>query len=163
MQFKFFAIPVCSPEQDEEELNKFLRSHRVLTVERHFNPEKAYWAVAVEYADQNPTAEAPPLHRREKTDFTIGMTEEEKERFEKYKNTRRRLATERGVPAYLIFTNDELSILAHVPVLNAETVRNVKGIAPSRLNDYVAFFFNSTEDEKSGLPDAVHLQSGKPA
>ncbi len=47
MQFKFFYIPVISPEQSEGELNKFLRSHRVLNVERHFQTEKDYWAVAV--------------------------------------------------------------------------------------------------------------------
>lgn len=112
MQFKFFAIPIDSSGQNENELNKFLRSHRVLTVDRHFYPEKCIWAISVEYIDQDPTAEAPPQQRREKTDFTAGMTDEEKERYEKYKDIRRRLATERGIPVYLIYTNEELSILA---------------------------------------------------
>ena len=41
MQFKFFMLPVADSTQGEDELNKFLRSHRILTTERHFCPEKA--------------------------------------------------------------------------------------------------------------------------
>ena len=36
MQIKLFTMPVFGGEQVEEELNKFLRSHRVLQLERHF-------------------------------------------------------------------------------------------------------------------------------
>ena len=75
MQFKFFMIPLADSTQGEDELNKFLRSHRILTTERHFCPEKDYWTIMVEYADLNPVAEAPPQHRREKTDFTSGMSD----------------------------------------------------------------------------------------
>ncbi len=36
MQFEFFIIPVKNYETAQVELNKFLRSHRVLTVQREF-------------------------------------------------------------------------------------------------------------------------------
>ena len=159
MQFKFFTIPAFSPEQNEDELNKFLRSHRVLHVERHFHPDKGYWSFAVEYVDQNPKAEAPPQHRKEKTDYTIGMTDEEKERYKQFKDIRLQLATEKGIPAYLVFTNEELSTLARLPLLDAETVKNVKGIAPSRLNDYAGFFYTMNEDEEGGQLNAADSMS----
>ena len=73
-------IPVGSSEA-EEELNKFLRSHRVLDTEQYFVSEKGYWAISVKYADQDPIAEAPPRHRKEKIDFTVNMSEEEKGRY----------------------------------------------------------------------------------
>ena len=102
MQYKFFKIPFSSIEQSEEELNKFLRSHRVLTTECHFCAENGgYWTVSVEYVDQAPIAEAPPTHRRENTDVTIGMKDDEKLRFDHFREIRRQLATKNGVPAYL--------------------------------------------------------------
>ena len=60
MQYKFFVVPVDASEQVEEDLNKFLRSHRVLKTEQHFISEKGYWVMAVEYLDQNPIAEDLP-------------------------------------------------------------------------------------------------------
>ena len=40
MQVKTFILPVLSAERSEEELNRFLRAHRVLQMERHFCAEK---------------------------------------------------------------------------------------------------------------------------
>lgn len=151
-------IPVVSSSEAEEELNKFLRSHRVLETEQQFVSEKGYWAISVMYADQDPFAEAPPGHRKEKTDFTVSMSEEEKGRYEMFKAIRRRLATERRVPAYLIFTNEELAILSRIPKLDDHTAKNIKGIAPSRLKDNIAYFFASSHDEKGGVSDASDLQ-----
>ena len=36
MQIKIFTIPLQDGERSEAEANKFLRSHRILQVERHF-------------------------------------------------------------------------------------------------------------------------------
>ena len=55
MQIKTFVLPVLSSECSEEELNRFLRGHRVLQVERHFCPDSGgYWAILVEYVDSAP-------------------------------------------------------------------------------------------------------------
>jgi len=143
MQFKTFCIPVFSPERSEGDANAFLRSHRILRVERNFVPaDGGYWAMLVEYADTDPDHESPPASRREKKDYSKVLSAEEYVRYEVYRERRKQLATERSVPAYLIFTNDELAILSRLPTLNAETVKQVKSIAPSRLNDYAAEFFD---------------------
>ncbi|MBR5686873.1 MAG: HRDC domain-containing protein [Prevotella sp.] len=159
MQYKFYKISLLDSAQSEEELNKFLRSHRVLTTERHFCPDNGgYWAVAVEYADQNPLAEVPPAHRRDK-DVTAGMSEEEKARFEHFRTIRRQISTANGIPAYTVFTNEELASLARVPELRADTVKDVKGIAPARLKNYVESFFVVTDGETGRQPDAEDMQS----
>jgi hypothetical protein len=36
MQFRFLAIPATGDAEREEDLNRFLRSHRVLAVHREF-------------------------------------------------------------------------------------------------------------------------------
>ena len=68
MQLKIFSIPAFGSEALEEEMNKFLRTHRILQIERHFCPDNGgYWAVMVEYMLGDPVAEVPPAERREKS------------------------------------------------------------------------------------------------
>lgn len=153
-------LPSHGDSLSEEGLNRFLRSHRILQVERHFCAEGGgYWALLVEYADGDPTAEAPPAQRRECKDFSEGLNDEEKQRYEVFKSIRREMAQQQGIPAYLVFTNEELAILARQPELNSESVRGIKGIAPQRLKDYVHFFFNESHAETSGQLDATDSQS----
>ncbi len=37
MQYKFFTFPVAPSSEQEEELNSFLRSHRVLSVDKELS------------------------------------------------------------------------------------------------------------------------------
>lgn len=113
MQVKTFVLPVLSSDSSEDELNKFLRSHRVLQIERHFCSENGgYWAVLVEYVDGDPTDSVPPAHRRDRQDPSQGLSEEERKRYDNFKQVRRRLATENAMPAYLIFTNERTGYIS---------------------------------------------------
>ena len=49
MQLMMFAIPALNPGGAVEEMNRFLRSHRVLSVDRQLvgGDTKAYWAERV--------------------------------------------------------------------------------------------------------------------
>ena len=165
MQVKTFIVPVLSSERSEEDLNRFLRSHRVLQMDRHFCAENGgYWAVLVEYVDGDPSTAAPLAHRHDKQPDAIGeLSEEERNRYERFKQIRKQQATKNAIPAYLIFTNEELATLARVPVLNAETVKGVKGIAPSRLKAYVEHFYAVTDAETCGQPDAANSLPGESA
>ena len=160
-------MPAFGGEQEEEELNKFLRSHRILQMERHFVSEQGgYWAIMVDYTGGDPIAEAPPQGRREKKDPSVELNEEEKMRYNLYRDVRNRIAKEKVVAPYLIFTNEELAILARLPVVNEETVKGIKGILPQHLKDYVQLFFNlipANNAEESGQLDASDMQPGQPA
>lgn len=169
MQIKLFTMPVFGGDQVEEELNKFLRSHRVLQLERHYVSEQGgYWAMLVEYADGDPVAEAPPAGRRDRKDPTEGMSEDEKMRFNLYRDIRKEVSQQRGIPPYLVFTNEELTLLSRLPQVTEDTLKGVKGIAPQRLKDFGSFFVNvnmQTVDngEAGGAADAQNMQSGEPA
>ena len=52
MQIKVFTLPAQSSELMEEEVNLFLRQHKVMTVDRQFNPSLGgYWAIFITYQD----------------------------------------------------------------------------------------------------------------
>ena len=55
-QYRFFRIPVQSTEKWEEDMNRFLRSVRVVHVQREFvdQGENSFWAMAIEYMQMVP-------------------------------------------------------------------------------------------------------------
>lgn len=161
MQIKVFTLPVYDSERSEDDLNKFLRSHRILQVERHFCPDNGgYWAVLVEYVDGDAKIELSPAHRnKERKDYAEDLTDEERQRYDYFKKVRRELAAQKSVPAYLIFTNEELSILSRIPDLSTETAKDIKGIAPSRLKENVKHFYIVKDGEASGESDVSDSQS----
>jgi hypothetical protein len=61
MKLRFFAVPALVPGDAEGEVNRFLGSHRVVSVERHLVTQggEAYWALCVSYLDGEGRASAP--------------------------------------------------------------------------------------------------------
>ena len=164
MQIKIFMMPLSDIERSEAEANKFLRSHRILQTDRQFCPDGGgYWTLLAQYLDGDPAAEVPPAHRREQTDPTVGLSEAEREKYERLKAIRREVAKRDAVAAYMVFTNHELAMLAQLPVLDEETTRKVKGIAPRRLSDYARYFYDKEDAEASKQPDAEDSSEGEPA
>jgi hypothetical protein len=55
MPFKMIAVSIRDPGQAEEEWNAFLRSHRVLSVERRFAEDGAssFWCFCIDYLDKD--------------------------------------------------------------------------------------------------------------
>lgn len=149
MQIKIFQLSSSNAKYSEDELNKFLRSHRILRVEHHFVERDCSWALLVEYQDEQPDAVSPVAKRRNKKDVTEGMSDELRQRYEHLRKIRTQLSMQRSVPAYVIFTNDELVLLAHEPELNEDTVKRIRGIAPSRLKDNVRYFFDELSDNET--------------
>jgi len=64
MAFRFFTIPIRSTEAAQAELNGFLRSHRVLSVERRWvvQGESSFWAFCVDDLESS-GAPAPSVPR----------------------------------------------------------------------------------------------------
>lgn len=158
MQIKTFKIPLGDNGGAEEELNKFLRSHRVLKVERAFCLEgSGYLAVCVEYMEGNTASDNVNTSGRSRRDYAKELSEDEQKRFELFKAKRRELATEKSLPAYMIFTDAELVTLLKYPHLDIENIMDVSGVQKSRLKDYGAYFVNlqETNDEANRQPDAA--------
>ena len=54
MQLKMFSIPALDPGDASEEMNRFLRGHRILSVEKKLvgSDASAFWAIGVEYLER---------------------------------------------------------------------------------------------------------------
>ena len=114
-------------------------------MDKQFCPDNGgFWTVAIEYMEGSPTTD--PIHSRknEKENVVEMLNEEERERFEHFKNIRRDISKDRNLPAYMVFSDRELAVLAKIPLLNEASAKSVKGVAPSKLKEYVNQFSSSS-------------------
>jgi hypothetical protein len=58
MAYRLFTLPINDPGEAENELNGFLATHRVLSVDRRFveEGERSFWSFCVDFIDQQAKA-----------------------------------------------------------------------------------------------------------
>ncbi len=128
MQLKVFSIPVVNPGDMEEEANRFLRAHRVMTIDRQFTAEGGgYWTVFVTY-QEGTNAAAGASVRSGKIDYREVLSPEEFGRFAHYRDIRKELAAQQRIPAYAVFTDEELSQIARMNEVTIEKIAAIKNI-----------------------------------
>lgn len=148
MQIKIFLIPVWGDETEEEKLNKFLRSHRTLQVEKQFMTDGAtgQWCFCVEYLEGT-----EPYKRSGKksprVDYREVLSQEAFARFARYREIRKALADEEGIPPFVIFTDKEIAAMAEAEELTPAMMRSVKGIGEKKIAKYASHFISINKDE----------------
>ncbi|MEO0339415.1 MAG: HRDC domain-containing protein [Bacteroidota bacterium] len=148
MQIKIISIPVRYGEQENEELNRFLRGHRILKVDKQLVESEgtALWTFCIEYIEQS--RKAPPV-RKERVDYKAVLSASAFERFSLLRKQRKKIAQEEGIPAYAVFTDKELAALAEIETLNISKMQQVEGIGAKKVEKYGARILEKEKDEKS--------------
>lgn len=147
MQIKIFTVPILGGEKEEEALNRFLRGQKVLKVESQFveMQHNSYWCFAVQYLV---ASIAPASRKTQKIDYKEILNEKSFERFSTMRKIRKELAQKQGVPAYAIFTDKELAMLAEFEELTLDKMQEVKGIGKQKVEKYGPKFLID-QNEKS--------------
>jgi superfamily II DNA helicase RecQ len=136
MQLRFFTVPVHGAEAVAEELNAFLASHRILAVDRSFVQDGANsaWALCVTF---EPARESrPQAGKRGKIDYREVLDEHDFTVFARLRALRKELADGEGVPAYALFTNEQLAAMVQQRVQTAAALRAIPGIGEARVEKY---------------------------
>lgn len=157
MRLRFFAIPALAAAEAEAELNRFLAERRVLGVDRHLVSAhgEAYWAVCVSFLDG---AAAAPAGRRGKLDYKEILSAAEFTVFARLRNLRKELAERDGVPAYALFTNEQLAAMVTGRIRTAGALAEVAGVGPARVERYGKAFLDvlrQADGEPPAEPDEV--------
>lgn len=129
MQIKVFTLPVLDSGQMEEETNKFLRSHRVMTIDRQFTPENGgYWTLLVSYLTSSSADQTTAVSRNGKVDYREVLSPEEFGRFAHYRDVRKVIAQQQGIPAYAVFTDEELAQIARMEQPDIKAIATIKNV-----------------------------------
>lgn len=144
MQIRIFNIPIPDSEEMNSEMNRFLRSKKVLQTESHLvtSDGHAYWCFCIKYLDDT------VKKKRQKVDYREVLDKESFLRFSAMRKIRKQLAQDEGIPAYAIFTDEEMAGLAQVEILTAAAIRSVKGVGEKKVEKYGHHFL--TKDNEKG-------------
>jgi superfamily II DNA helicase RecQ len=152
MQIKIYSIPLTGGERLNEEMNTFLRTKRILQVESKqvIEGECAAWTFCIRYLEDN-TASPSSFYSKEgqKPDYESLLDKPSYDRFVKMRKIRRDLSKSEGIPAYTIFTDEQMSELAKIETLSVAQMKSVKGIGEKTAEKYCKHFIINLIDETS--------------
>ena len=127
-----------------EELNSFLRGHRILKVERELVQRESApcWAVCVEYLEGVAAMSRAGVRsgrgQENKIDYRQVLSEADFAVFSMLRDLRRGLAEAEGVPMYAIFTNEQLAKFAQSRPQSKADLEKVEGVGGARSDKYGA-------------------------
>lgn len=149
MQIKLFNIPIDSEEIILKEMNQFLRSKRILSVEQHLTNinSQANWCFCIRYLE-NESNISRKINK--KVDYKNVLNSDEFIKFSRLRECRKKIAHEDGVPAYAIFTDEEMAGIAQLNEVSIATLETIKGIGEKKAMKYGDRILNMLiETEKS--------------
>jgi superfamily II DNA helicase RecQ len=140
LQYKFFIIPIKDLSAGEEAFNRFLRTVRLLSIDRKFveNAENSFWALSVEYLDSQKSEESMGKRagRSKKIDYREILSPEDFALYAKLRDWRKITGEKESVPLYTIFTNEQLAAMAQQKIKTLEELGALTGIGAARVDKY---------------------------
>jgi superfamily II DNA helicase RecQ len=132
MQIKIFNIPIMDDGYSTEELNKFLRSNKVLDVTQQLVHKEGVcvWSFCVRYL------ESKVIEQNIKRDYKQELDEETFKKFSLFREIRKSIATEDAVPPYAVFLDEELATLAKLKEISIGDLKKIKGIGEKKIEKY---------------------------
>ena len=130
-----------------DEMNRFLRSKKILQVQNHVvnTDQGAFWCFCIKYLDEYSAGE-----KKEKVDYRELLDEASFSRFSEMRKIRKQVADAEAVPAYAIFTNEELAELAKIEGLTEARMKSVKGIGQKKVEKYGHHFLSKPPQNEKG-------------
>jgi superfamily II DNA helicase RecQ len=135
---------------DDTALGTFLAGKSVISIEKRFFKQNSrfFWTFAIEYeTDKSGNTKDIELD----TDGQKGM-------FLALKEWRNELAAEKGVPPYLLFTNNQLKQIAIKQPMTGEELKNIQMISAKKVQEYGETVLkiiseNISDEQEPAVPD----------
>jgi len=93
-----------------------------------------------------------PVQSRAQTAVERGRIECDEELFARLRTLRRRLADERNVPSYVVFSDTTLRLMARDRPTSLYEMRGISGVGEKKLNDFGDDFTRAIDDYLAGRP-----------
>ena len=123
MQIKLYTVPINNIDDFNEEINSFLRGHKIIEIEKQLITLKdnGYWCITITYIH------APQYEQKqkEKIDYLKILNDQDFTKFSKLREWRKEKAIQEKIAPYIIFTDAELAEIAKLPELNMNTLPQV--------------------------------------
>lgn len=139
MAFAFFIVPI----QDEggqaaKELNQFLASHRVVSIERSLIEQgsNSRWSFCIEYSAAVSSKEASSSTNRTSVDYKAILPAEEFQWYSQLRDWRSTLAKTDSIPPYLIFNNQQLVQIIQERMTTKADLLKIPNVGSAKVEKY---------------------------
>jgi len=139
MQFKLFVIPVTDSGESLDELNRFVRSHRILEESHELVAGKngSVWHFCIKYLNGIlPTKKYNSKGSKPKIDYREVLDEKTFKKFSKLREFRKQIATDEAIPAFAVFTDKELSEISKLSEYTESNINKIQGIGEKKTEKY---------------------------
>ena len=136
-KYKFFTIPAGGDDRMEEGLNSFLSSHSILDVKQEFHAgfgTMGTWCFCVRWKDKRGSGEVPLKSGRK--DYKEILGEADFSLYLRLRELRKTVASREELPAFTVFTNDQLAEMARLRPAGATAFKAIEGVGDSRYRKY---------------------------
>jgi len=139
MQIKIITVPVSDTGVFTLELNNFLKNNKILEVEKQLvsNDNGAYWCFCISYID---TAYKEFIKSNKKVDYREVLDDATFKKFSTMRALRKKIAADDGIPAFAVFTDEELAELAKLDTLTKGNMLSIKGIGDKKIEKFADLF-----------------------
>ena len=148
MQYHIQMIPVSGSPEAEEELNQFLRSHRVVQVQRSLesNNGAPCWCFCIEWLEGALPQVTGDKKKKAPIDYKNILGNSDFALFSKLREERNARSKEIATPAYNICTNDVLSRMAKERPLEKKQLQEIEGFGEKKVEKYGDNFIKLIND-----------------
>jgi superfamily II DNA helicase RecQ len=137
MSFRFFVIPINQDGEAEAQLNAFLASHKVLSIDRRWVDQgsQSFWSFCIDYLPQGGKG-AARIEQRDRVDYKEKLPPEQFRVFAALRELRKEIAQAEAVPVYTIFTNEQLAQMVTSSVTSKAALEKIDGVGEARVAKY---------------------------
>jgi len=149
LQYASFLLPLHSGSAEQDDLNRFLRSHRIVQTRKKLVAAKdiSYWAILVEYLDNAEKNASEPA--KSKVDYKEILNAGDFALFSKLREVRKKLAEDNGLPVYAVCTNEQLAAMAKRRPKSLTECMQIEGIGQGKVEKYVPALLECIKNEKA--------------
>jgi superfamily II DNA helicase RecQ len=144
MPYEFIQIPANGQGNAKDALNQLLQGGRIASVRKEFvaNGEDSFWAFCVEYLEPATGGPKGRTGTAPKVDYKERLSAEDFAVFAKLRELRKELAEKEAVPAYAIFTNEQLAAMVTGKVSSLSDLGKIDGVGDARQDKYGRAFLD---------------------
>jgi superfamily II DNA helicase RecQ len=147
-QYASFYVSPFGERSVADELNTFLRSHRIVNVEKRLidGERGTGWLFLVEYGGVEGSKSSSGGSQR--VDYREVLNAAEYALFDKLRVLRKEIAEKQGIPVYAVFTNDQIAAMVKNPPKTTNDLLSIAGVGEARVKQYGEAFLNAFISEE---------------